>query len=78
VSFPGRETRPFRKRWRRWRLARAYSRVRDLERGLAGDLTAAELRRDFAAESVDAVDAYFRETGQPRADRRRFKRAIIK
>lgn len=70
------------KRWvqhfREVRVAQHYRKIVKLENKLGASMVAAELRRDFTADSFRTINRTQRENGVPRGKRRRWQRQVAK
>jgi hypothetical protein len=65
------------KRWRLWRLRRAYRRIAKLEVKVPFD-EGGRLRQAFARDTLKVIDAVGRGKGYPRRVRRTLKRELIR
>lgn len=65
-------------RVRLWRLRRLYSRLLKLDLKLHDNKDAAELRAEFASDTVKRARMGFVAAGVPRHERKRFLRQIAK
>lgn len=63
-------------RLRRWRIRRCYRRVAKLELKV-GDLSSAELRKEFVSETLAMIDNHFKRKGWSRQQRRSYKREVV-
>lgn len=66
------------RRLRRWRLVRSYQRIRALEDKLHPDESVAELRKEFAAETIDKMRGFMKQQGASRQQVRKFNRGVVK
>ena len=64
------------KRWRLWRVRRAYRRIAILE-VRAGE-QAFVLRAEFAQDTLRLLDSSHKSAGVNRAQRRQWKRALVR
>jgi hypothetical protein len=64
--------------WRHLKLARRYKSIEKIEAKLQPDLVAAEMRRDFTAESFATIDRAQKAKGMTRQQRRHSRRQVVK